>query len=117
MTITPMDRSEGDVLGFAVSGEVTTSDYEILTPAVEAAVDAHGSVKLLLDLTAFHREKVGAWGADLHFGHAYHHKIQRMAIVGDRAWERHLAHLCTPFYAREAEYFDNDDDAWAWLEG
>lgn len=115
MTITRSDRSAGSTLGFEVSGEVTRDDYRVLTPAVEAVVEQHGTVNLLLDLTGFRWEKVSAWGADLHFGHELHDKIARMAIVGDKKWEQHLAHLATPFYARDAEYFDNDDDAWEWL--
>lgn len=116
MTITTMDRSQGNTLGFKVSGEVTKADYEVLTPAVEQAVNQHGSANVLLDLTDFHSEKISAWGSDLHFGHAFHDKIRRMAIVGNRKWEQHLAHLCSPFYAKDSKYFANDTDAWTWLQ-
>jgi hypothetical protein len=116
MAITTMDRSEGNALGFKVSGDVTKADYDVLTPAVATAVDQHGSVNVLLDLTDFHTEKVSAWGADLHFGHEYHDKISRMAIVGNKGWEKHLARICSPFYAKESKYFENDDDAWGWLQ-
>lgn len=116
MTITTMDRSEGSSLGFKVSGDVTKADYEVLTPAVAAAVDQHGTVSVVLDLTDFHEEKAGAWGADLHFGHEYHDKISRMAIVGNKGWEKHLTRICSPFYAKESKYFENDDDAWAWFQ-
>ncbi|MCK8607898.1 STAS/SEC14 domain-containing protein [Agromyces sp. C10] len=84
-----------------------------MTPAVEAAVEEHGEVKLMLDLTDFRWEKVGAWGADLRFGHEFHEKVARMAIVGHKKWEERLAHLA--FYAREAAYFEDPDAAWAWL--
>lgn len=116
MAITTMERSEKNILGFEVSGDVTKADYETLTPAVAAAVDRYGSVSLLVDLTDFHWEKVDAWGSDLHFGHEYHDKIDRMAIVGDKSWQKHLAHLCSPFYAKDSAFFDNDDEAWNWLE-
>ena len=117
MTITIVDRSGGDTLGFKVSGDVTKGDYDVLTPAVAAAVDQHGTVNLLFDLIDFHVEQVSARGADPKFGHTYHHKIRRMAIVGDKKWQKHLAAICSPFYAKEAEFFENDADAWAWLEG
>jgi hypothetical protein len=116
MTITRSERSTGNTLGFHVSGDVTKADYDVLTPAVAAAVDQHGSVNLMLDLTDFHWEKVSAWGADLHFGHEYHDKIARLAIVGDRKWEEHLTHICTPFYAKDAKYFEDDTAAWTWLD-
>lgn len=117
MTIARLDRSGGNTLGFKVSGDVSKADYEVLTPAVAAAADQHGTVRLLLDLTDFHWEKISAWGADLHFGHEYHDKIDRMAIVGNRKWEKHLASICSPFYAKNSKYFEDDDDAWTWLEG
>ncbi len=53
----------------------------------------------------------------MHFGHEYHEKIARMAIVGHKKWEQHLAHLAAPFYAKESAYFDDQDAAWAWLRG
>ena len=115
--IETMDRSTQTVLGFEVSGTVTKDDYEVLTPAVEAAIDANGSVSLLLDLTGFHWEKVSAWASDLRFAKQYHDKISKMAIVGDKKWERHLASLCSPYYAKEAKFFESDSDAWDWLEG
>ena len=115
--IEAMDRSTQTVLGFKVSGTVTKDDYEVLTPAVEAAIDANGSVSLLLDLTGFHWEKVSAWASDLRFAKQYHDKISKMAIVGDKKWERHLASLCSPYYAKEAKFFESDGDAWDWLEG
>lgn len=113
--IEKMDRSSGNIVGFNVSGDVTKADYETLGPAVEAAIDAAGSVNILLDLREFHWEKVSAWGADLEFGRTYHHKIDKMAIVGNKKWEKHLAALCSPLYAKDAKYFESDDDAWDWL--
>ncbi len=116
MTITPIDHGEGHIVGFKVSGDVTRDDYAALTPAVADAVDRYGSVRMLLDLTGFHWEKVSAWGSDLRFGREFHDRIDRMAIVGDKRWEKHLASLCAPFYAKEARYFDSETDGWEWLE-
>jgi hypothetical protein len=115
--IETMERSTDDILGYTVSGDVTRADYQTLVPAVSAAVEAHGSVSVLFDLTGFHWEKVSAWGDDLNFGKQFHDKVEKMAIVGDKKWEHHLAKLAQPYYAREAKFFDTDDDAWTWLEG
>lgn len=114
--IETLDHSSDRTLGFSVSGTVTKEDYDTLVPAVAAAVDAHGSVALLLDLTGFHWEKVSAWARDLRFGKEYHDKIDKMAIVGDKKWEQYLAKLAQPFYAAEVRYFDDENDGWAWLE-
>jgi len=114
--IEQLTGSHDNVLGFSVSGDVTKEDYDVLTPAVAAEAEK-GSVRLLLDMTDFHWEKVNAWGADLHFGHEFHDVIDRMALVGDHTWEKHLAQLAQPFYAQEARFFTARDDAWAWVDG
>ena len=69
---------------------------------------------MLLDLEHFTWEKVSAWGADLKFGQTYHHKIDKLAIVGDQAWQHVLAALAAPFFARESRYFHTADRAAAW---
>ena len=110
-----MEKSSGSVLGFKMIGDVTKADYETLDPAVDAVVENYGSVNLLLDLTQFHWEKVTAWGADLHFGHTYKDKINKMAVVSGAKWVNHLAKLAEPFYAKEIKTFETDDAAWDWL--
>ncbi|MEZ5125259.1 MAG: STAS/SEC14 domain-containing protein [Thermoleophilia bacterium] len=107
--------SSGNVLGYKVSDDVTKDDYAILDPAVEAAVKEHGSVRLLLDLTAFRWEKIDAWASDFAFGRTFKQNIDKMAIVGDRRWERYLAKVAGRFYAKEARFFERDTDGWDWL--
>ena len=107
--------SSGNVLGYKVSGDVTKEDYAVLDPAVAAVVEHYGGVRLLLDMTEFHWEKVDAWGSDLDFGRTYKHEIDKMALVGDHAWERYLTNLAGRFYAKEARFLATDDDAWEWL--
>jgi len=108
--IETMERSTGDVLGYRISGDVTKADYDTLTPAVGAAIDKHGSVSLLLDLTDFRWEKVSAWGSDLNFGKQFHDSVEKLAIVGNKKWMGHLAKLAQPFFAKEVKFFETDDD-------
>ena len=115
--IETMERSTDSVLGYKISGDMTKSDYQTLVPAVEAAIKEQGSISLLLDMTDFKWEKVSAWSADLNFGKQFHDSIDKMAIVGNKSWEKHLTKLAQPYYAKEAQYFETDDDAWGWLTG
>jgi hypothetical protein len=114
--IEEIERSEKNVLGFRAVGDITKEDYSTLGTAVEEAVDEYGDIDLVLDLTDFKWEKVEAWGADLHFGHEYHDKIEKMALVGDHSWVKFLAKIADPFYAKEAEWFAETADAWKWVE-
>ena len=115
--IEKLSQSSDDVLGFKASGDITKADYETMVPAVEAALKAHETVHILFDLTEFKWEKAEAWGADMKFGHDYHKKISKLAIVGDKKWEEWLTKVAGTFYAVEAKFYNSDDidSAWAWL--
>ena len=45
-------------------------------------------------------------------------KINKMAVIGDKTWEKWITNLAEPFYSIEAKFFDPDDikAAWKWLK-
>ncbi len=113
-----LSESSGPVVGYKVVGKVTVEDYQQLEPEIQALVDQYeGGVCLLIDLQDFAGEEVKAWLPDMKLGRRFHDKIDKMAIVGDKRWEKWLTALADPFYAKEAEFFhpDETDKAWAWL--
>lgn len=116
MSVKISDQSSENVVGFIASGEVTKGDYAVMDPAIAGIVKEYGSVYVMVDLTDFEWEKLSAWGSDFDFGHKYHEKIERMAIVGPKKWQKALAALAKPFYAKDAKYFDDAKAAWVWLE-
>jgi hypothetical protein len=115
--IEKMNESSGSVVGYKVEGKVTPDDYRQLEPQVQALADKYDTIGILIDLQEFSGEEVKAWLPDLKFGHHFHDKIAKMAIVGDKRWEKWLADLVKPFYAKDGKFFhpEEADKAWAWL--
>jgi hypothetical protein len=115
--IEKMSESSGPVAGYKVEGKVTPDDYRQLEPDVKALADKYDTISVLLDLQEFTGEEVKAWLPDLKFGHRFHDKIARMAIVGDKRWETWMTEIVRPFYARKGKFFlpEDADQAWAWL--
>ena len=113
-----LSRSTGNILGYKAVGTITKGDYTTFAADVEALLQEEETICLLLDMEEFEGEKVKAWGADLKFGREYRKKITKMAIVGDKKWQKWMTSLIDPFYAREAEFFpiDERDAAWDWLQ-
>lgn len=109
-----MSESSGNVLGLRAVGVIKRSDYAELTSLCENLIAQDGSINILFDLAEFEFEEPVAWGADFHLGHEFHDKIERMAIVGDKRWEKWMTAFCQPFYAKEAQYFHTADRAAAW---
>jgi hypothetical protein len=112
-----MAESSGNVVGYKAIGTISASDYKKLEPEVKALVHLEGNIRLLFDMTEFKWEKVEAWLPDLEFGHEFHHQIDKMAIVGDKTWEKWMTHLAKHTYARDAKFFHSADigKAWDWL--
>ncbi len=116
--ITKMSESKGNILGFKMIGDISKEDYKILVPEVQALIDKEGSISLLMDITQFKWEDIDAWGADFNFGRTYRKKINKMAVVGDKTWEKWITNLVEPFYSIEAKFFDPIDIevAWKWIK-
>jgi hypothetical protein len=105
------------VMGVKISGTIAKSDYDQFTPKVEALVKASGRIRMLMDITEIKGEKSEAWKSDWDFGKEFQDKIEKLAIVGDKAWESVLTKSFGSKYAQQAKYFDADSisSAWEWL--
>ena len=111
-------HNHGPVLGFRLSGLLHAVDYASFEPAIQAAVERHGRLRLLLHFEAFNGWDAGALWSDLKFRALHFVDIQRIAFVGENARDKAVALLLRPFTAAELRYFDVENlaDAWAWLE-
>ena len=112
-----IDDSDARYVGIKLSGKLTAADYEHFVPAVEAIVKERGRVRLLLEMHDFHGWELAAAWEDTKFGMRHYHDIERMAMVGDKAWEKGMAMFCKPFTKAAINYFDlsEADAARAWI--
>jgi hypothetical protein len=110
----PSDR----VVGFRLSGKLHDEDYKTFVPVIDAAAGTQ-KIRLLVQFHDFHGWDVGALWDDVRFATTHCTKFDRIALVGDKAWERWMARVCGPFTMAKVRYFDaaEIDQAWAWLGG
>jgi hypothetical protein len=75
----------GNVVGFEAVGKIEADDYRnVLDPAIEAAIQAHGSVRLLYVLgTQYDGYSAGAMWQDTKLGLSDRKSFDRIAIVSD----------------------------------
>ncbi len=113
-----MKESSGKFLGIDATDVIRRQDYDELVPICEKIINDEGSLSMLIDMKGFRLEAPSAWRDDFDFGREFHHKIEKMAIVGDRWWEEWMVAFCRHFYAQEAKYFRSYemDTAWEWLK-
>ena len=116
--IEPLPGSSEKVLGFKLSGKLHDEDYKKFVPLVDAAVAKGGKVRLLAQFEDFHGWDLHALWDDIKFSTTHCLKIERIALVGDKTWEKWMAKVCKPFTMAKIKYFNAGDvnAAWAWLK-
>ena len=90
-------ESEGKTLAVQVSGKRTKADYVYFVPEFERLVRLNGRLRALFDMTGFHGWEAGALWEDIKFDAKHFGDIERLAMVGDKKWERGMAAFCKPF--------------------
>lgn len=112
-------RKDGKILVVRVTGRLDKEDYEKFTPDVEQLIAQHGKIRVLLETHDFHGWTAGALWEDIKFDAKHFSDIERLAIVGEKKWEKGMATFCKPFTTAEVRFFEHDkaDEASAWIEG
>lgn len=115
--IEPLPSPTDKVLAFRLSGKLHDADYKTFVPAVDEAGKA-GKVRILAQFHDFHGWDTHALWDDIKFATTHCTKIERIALVGEKAWEKWMAKVCVPFTMAKVRYFDvgNLDEAWKWIQ-
>lgn len=112
------ERDGGKAVIVSLTGKLTKQDYELFVPELERLIEEHGRVRMLIELLDFHGWTAGALWEDTKFAARHFSDIERLAIVGESAWEKGMAAFCKPFTRAEVKYFDVGEraaaDAWLW---
>ena len=116
MAVELAESSDGRTLEIQVTGKLTKEDYEHFVPRTEAMME-QGKIKILMTMHDFHGWAIGALWEDIKFDVKHFGDIERLAIVGDKQWEKGMAMFCKPFTTAKVQYFDISDieSARSWL--
>ena len=117
MSIQLNEEDGGKLLVVHVSGKLAKTDYEHFVPEFERLVQQHGKLRVLFDMTSFHGWDAGALWEDTKFAVKHFNDIEKLAMVGEKKWQKGMATFCKPFTKATIQYFDHTDAAEArkWL--
>jgi len=106
------------VLAFKLSGKLHDADYQHFVPTIDAALVTHPKVRLLAQFHDFQGWDARALWDDIKFSTTHCTKIERIALVGEKTWEKWMAVVCRPFTLAKIKYFDaaQFDDACKWIQ-
>jgi hypothetical protein len=119
MSLTLEETVGSNVLEVHASGKLVKQDYLILGPEAERLIHEFGKIRVLFNMDEFHGWKTSAVWEDLKFSAKHFTDIERIAMVGEKKWQKAMSDFCKPFTAAKIQYFEHSelDEARAWLAG
>ena len=117
MTVELVENAQAKTLEVKASGKLSAEDYETFEPGVVQLIESSGKIKILLVLHDFHGWEVGGVWEDIKFATEHCRDIEKIAMVGEDAWERWMSAICKPFTLSSIKYFDagQEEAARTWL--
>ena len=109
MAIKLDEKRGGRLLEVHLSGKLTTEEYGRFVPVVEALMQRHKSIDILIDMSDFHGWELGAIWADTRFAFRHYSDIGRLAVVGEKKWQEWMTTICLPFTKAIIRYFDHSE--------
>ena len=119
MPVELREEEGGKVSVIQLSGKLTREDYGQFIPEVERLIKEHGKISMLVSMHDFHGWTAGALWEDIKFDVRHFRDIERLAMVGEKKWEKGMAVFCKPFTSAKVRYFDQSQAAEAleWVKG
>ena len=99
-------------------GKLTHNDYKIIAPMLESAINCleQPKINLLIDASEFEGwELKTAWG-DFKLGLKHGDEFYKIAIVGNKKWQKYAAKIGSWFVAGEIQQFDDLSSAIEWVK-
>ena len=111
-------ETRGCILYGIITGKIEAEDYDLLVPTAERLISEHGKIRIIAELVDFDGWTAGALWEECKL--AYHHlkDIERMAVVGDKGWEKGMTAFVKPFVGAKLKYFDVSERqaAFDWIQ-
>jgi hypothetical protein len=118
MSVQLHPEADGNILAVEARGTLRRDDYEQFVPEFERLIQERGKIRVLFEMHDFHGWDAGAIWEDLKLDFRHFNDIERLAMVGDTAWEKGMSYFCKPFTTAKIRYFAHDqiDQARQWLQ-
>lgn len=98
-------------------GTLDGDDYDALVPELDAILGQGQPVNFLLFMDDFHGWDIESLARELKWDASHRDRLQKIAVVGDSAWQKWSVTLSQWFLPGTIRYFSRErqDEARAWV--
>jgi hypothetical protein len=114
-----ISEQDGQAVGITARGTVTPDEQAQIAAFVQARLDEHDAVHVLIDADGIRREDAEAMATGFPGHVAGRHKIGRLAVVGEEFWERWQGYVQAYLPQADVQFFRplHLAEAWSWVRG
>ena len=105
-------------LSLKAQGTLTHEDYQTIVPMIESALSEvkNPTIKAFIDGSELDGWEARAAWDDFKLGLKHGNEFKKIAIYGDKNWQRLAAKFGSWFIAGEIKYFEKAGEALSWLQ-
>ena len=109
--------TDGRIIGFKLTGEITAEDVQEMTRIVQEACGSLGTIRMLIEIDELQVDDPTAYWDTFKIAEEHGEQVERVAIVGDRDWEKRWVGMGGMLVESEVRYFDQSrlQAAWNWI--
>ncbi len=99
-------------------GKLTHEDYQVITPMIDAALKGvdEPRIKALFDISEMQGWELRAAWDDFQLGLKHGSEFEKIALYGNKQWQKVVANIGSWFISGEVKYFENNQQAISWLD-
>lgn len=101
-----LGETKDDLLAVRVSKKFTSNDFDLYRSSVKERMEKYGSARLYFEMVDFHGWGVGSFIENAVFDVVHRKQFGKVAMVGDKVWQKWAARLASPVKKEGIKYFD-----------
>lgn len=102
-------QADQNIVYTIAEGKLDDEDYKRVIPLLEEKISIYGRIRWYFEMRDFQGWTFSAMWKDLKFDIKNRNNIERVAMVGDKKWEKQLTQLMKPFTDADVKFFETEE--------
>lgn len=113
-----LDKAQGNLIALRATGKLRKEDYENFIPVFKGKIAQYDKVRWYFEMKDFEGWTFSAFLEEIKFDLKNASKFERVAIVGDKTWEKWMTEVSKLFTSAEVKFFklENKEMAMKWVQ-
>ena len=113
-----LNETQADLVATKASNKVNADDMDKLLPVLNSAIEKYGKVSWYYEMDGLEGWTLKGFWKDISFDVLHANSFKKIAMVGEKHWEKIMTELMKPFTSAEVRYFDKQkrEEAMRWIK-